>query len=225
MSPDFDPAPIKLVVFDFDGVILESAHIKTEAFPDLFADYPQHQAAIRAYHLAHQGVSRYAKFEWIYANLLREALSEQRSQALGERFSELVLEKVMAAPFVPGARDLLDSLQGRMTLAVASGTPETELRGIVERREIGRYFSDVCGAPRTKTEILRSLMVRHDCDSRQTLMIGDANTDYEAARTVGCAFYARIAVDAEPHWDSKTACGGPDLRALVAAFRSAARSS
>lgn len=224
MSVDLYPTPTKLMVFDFDGVILESAGIKTDAFLELFADYPQHQTRVRDYHLEHQGVSRYQKFEWIYANLLKEPLSEQRSKALGERFSELVLAKVMAAPFVPGALELLDVLHGRTLLAVASGTPEVELRGIVEQRGIAHYFSDVCGAPRTKTEILRSLMFRHRCDPQQTMMIGDASTDYEAASEVGCAFYARMVPGTERHWRARAASGGVDLRALAAAFRSAAES-
>ena len=31
---------IKAVIFDFDGVILESADIKTESFKDMVSDYP-----------------------------------------------------------------------------------------------------------------------------------------------------------------------------------------
>ena len=36
----------KAVIFDFDGVILESSNIKTEACLELFEDYPEHRAAI-----------------------------------------------------------------------------------------------------------------------------------------------------------------------------------
>ncbi|GAF78578.1 unnamed protein product, partial [marine sediment metagenome] len=32
---------IKAIIFDFDGVIVESSDIKTEAFRELFQDYPQ----------------------------------------------------------------------------------------------------------------------------------------------------------------------------------------
>src|SRR5690606_22889470 len=38
------------VIFDFDGVILESVKVKTDAFKELFSDYPEHLEAIVAYH-------------------------------------------------------------------------------------------------------------------------------------------------------------------------------
>ncbi len=215
---EFKPGDIRLVVFDFDGVILESADIKTDAFPQLFSDYPQHQVQIRDYHLAHQGVSRFKKFEWIHAQLLKQPLSEARSKALGEQFSALVLRKVLAAPFVPGAVELLQALQGQRLLAVASGTPEGELHDIVERRGLARYFSEVCGTPRGKAEILRGLMSRFGCSPEQTLMIGDANTDFEAAREVACAFHARIAPGTDAEWQARGASGSTDLWPLLKAF-------
>ena len=33
--------PIRVIIFDFDGVIVESVDLKTEAFRILFAQYPQ----------------------------------------------------------------------------------------------------------------------------------------------------------------------------------------
>ena len=42
-------------MFDFDGVILESGDIKTQAFLELFAGYPQFRGTILEYHLGHWG--------------------------------------------------------------------------------------------------------------------------------------------------------------------------
>ena len=44
---------VRAVVFDFDGVIIESGDIKTEAFLELFAAYPEHLPAIKRHHLDH----------------------------------------------------------------------------------------------------------------------------------------------------------------------------
>lgn len=54
---------IRAIVLDFDGVIVESLDIKTRAFRDLFSDYPQHLDKIMSYHLAHNAISRYIKFD------------------------------------------------------------------------------------------------------------------------------------------------------------------
>ena len=58
--------PVKAILFDFDGVIVDSVDIKTIAFKELFSAFPEHSREIERYHLDHLGVSRYQKFEWIY---------------------------------------------------------------------------------------------------------------------------------------------------------------
>ncbi len=56
----------KAIIFDFDGVILESMDVKTKAFALLFKDYPEHLPAVLALHQTHGGMSRFEKFEIIY---------------------------------------------------------------------------------------------------------------------------------------------------------------
>jgi hypothetical protein len=74
----------------------------------MFAHHGAEVAAkVREHHLANLGISRFKKFEWIYANVLQQPLSEAQSQALGEQFSTLALDKILAAPFVPGALEAL----------------------------------------------------------------------------------------------------------------------
>ena len=51
------------LLFDFDGVILESADIKTDAFRELFADQPAHVEEIVALHQRYGGVSRHVTLE------------------------------------------------------------------------------------------------------------------------------------------------------------------
>ena len=61
--------PVGAVVFDCDGVILESMRAKGDAFRQLFDGEPAHQDAIEAFHHAHGGMSRYEKFDRIYADI------------------------------------------------------------------------------------------------------------------------------------------------------------
>jgi len=189
MLEGFDPSSVRAVCFDFDGVILESADIKTDAFADLFADATtQQRAAFVRYHLDHQGISRYEKIRWAYQNLFERPLSQQESEALGQRFSDLALEKILGVPMVEGARELLDCLSGKRPMAVASGTPEGELRSIVDQRGLAPYFVAVHGSPSSKASILTALMAEWKLEPGSVLMIGDASTDHEAANECGTQF-------------------------------------
>ena len=50
--------PLRGVFFDFDGVVLESAQIKTEAFRDLYSGLPELLPRILQYHQQNVGISR-----------------------------------------------------------------------------------------------------------------------------------------------------------------------
>ena len=81
---------IDTVIFDFDGVILESVSVKTDAFRSLFSFVPDHIDEIIEYHLSHGGVSRFDKFRFIYQDILKKDLSEEQFNFLSEEFAKLV---------------------------------------------------------------------------------------------------------------------------------------
>lgn len=181
---------IRAAVFDFDGVVLESADIKTAAFRRLFDD---DERAV-AYHLKHAGVSRYVKFRHITTEILGRPYTDEDERRLGARFSQLVLEEVLRCPFVPGARELLQRRCAELPLFVASGTPEEELQDIVRRRELDDLFTGVYGTPPTKGEILRRVLADHSLDGAEVVMVGDATTDLQGAREAGTRFVGRVPV-------------------------------
>ena len=207
---------IRAIVFDFDGVVLESADVKTDAFVELYTEYgPDVVARVRAHHLENLGISRFKKFEWIAANVLGTHLSESDSKALGERFSALALHKVLTVPFVPGATATIPMLRERCATYVASGTPEEELRMIVARREISPWFDEVHGTPREKPVILRDLMERFALEREQILFVGDGMSDYKAAREVGVEFLARDTPALHEDWLKLGVRRVPDLSSLL----------
>ncbi|MCR6644454.1 MAG: HAD-IA family hydrolase [Terricaulis sp.] len=188
MTPSFYDR--EAVFFDFDGVIVDSFHVKTRAFAALYADdYPEIVEDVIAYHNANGGVSRHRKFEYFEGVLLGRAPTPQRLDDLAGRFAEAVVEAVIASPEIEGAERLLADLQAQGTPCyVASGTPEEELKMIVARRRLAPYFRAVRGAPAEKAEILAEFIAAHGHDPARCLMVGDALTDYRAAALVGVPF-------------------------------------
>lgn len=178
------------VFFDFDGVIVDSAPIKTAAFAAMFRPYGREkEEAVVAYHLAHQGISRFEKFRHAYENILHLPLDDRKLTELGGEFSALVLEAVIGAPFMPGALETLAELRSLGIPAyIISGTPEDEMAYIVQQKGISHLFRGVYGTPRKKEEVVGLLLRTGSYAISRCLLIGDSLTDYDAARAHGLCF-------------------------------------
>lgn len=178
------------IFFDFDGVILNSVDVKTKAFAKMFREYgPEVEKKVVEYHLNNGGVSRFDKFRYYYEEILNKPVNEETIKSLSEHFSYLVMDGVLASPFVSGAKETLEVLrENDMFAYVVSGTPDREIRLIVERKGLSKYFKEVHGSPRKKQEICQEIINRENYNSQNCLFIGDAMSDYEAAQKNGICF-------------------------------------
>jgi len=182
------------IIFDFDGVVVESGKIKTQAFADLYRPYGEDIVAkVVQFHNRNGGMSRYRKFRHFQQHYLhRPPLTEAEEKQLDVRFSELVVEAVIAADPVPGALELIRQQAEKIPLFVASGTPDSELKVIVERRGLGPYFKAVYGAPALKKTIIAEILSAYALKPESVLMIGDAIADLEGAQANNIAFLGRV---------------------------------
>jgi phosphoglycolate phosphatase-like HAD superfamily hydrolase len=182
------------IIFDFDGVVVESGDIKAQAFAELYRSHGETiaQAAV-AYHRANGGMSRYLKFHYFQQHLLNQPpLTPEEEQELDQRFSQLVMNAVIACQPVPGAETLIRKTANNIPLFVASGTPENELRVIVERRGLSPYFTEVRGSPTLKETLIADILSAYTLVPERVLMIGDALVDYESAQHNNIAFLGRV---------------------------------
>jgi beta-phosphoglucomutase len=185
------PCPLDAVILDFDGVVLESVGVKTEGFRDLFSFTPEHVDEIVDYHRRNTGVSRFDKFRHIYREILKEPLTDEQFRLLSDRYAELVVEGVVASPFVPGAREFLAAWHGKIALFVVSASPRDELGSIIKRRGLTPCFRRVYGAPTKKEEAIREILGMTGSSPERTLFVGDAVNDLSAARAAGVRFAGR----------------------------------
>ncbi len=181
------------VVFDFDGVLVESANVKTWAFGRLYAKYGEKIAQqVIDYHQSHAGISRFVKFKVWQEELLGLPYTEAEGVRLSLEFSRLVMDAVVAAPYVPGAQEFLETYHQKLPLYIASGTPEAEMQEIVHKRNMAQFFRAVYGAPATKGEILAEVVRQEGYNPDRVLMVGDALADLQGAQEVGTCFIGRV---------------------------------
>jgi phosphoglycolate phosphatase-like HAD superfamily hydrolase len=183
---------IKTILWDFDGVIAESVNVKTEAFRELYIPFGKDVSdKVVEHHLAHGGVSRFEKFKIYHNDFLGVNISEEEVQKLAGQFSDLVMKKVIASPYIEGVKDFLENNNDKYQFYVISGTPDDEMKKIVIEKGLNHLFLEVMGSPKTKTQWINELVEDGKIEIETSVFIGDATTDYKAACNTGTKFVLR----------------------------------
>jgi phosphoglycolate phosphatase-like HAD superfamily hydrolase len=180
-----------VVVFDFDGTLVDSNEIKSVGFNHAFADREECVAAVAEVLASHKRLTR---LEIVAALVDRiEGLSrEQHQQEAARRvalYSAWVEERILAKAKLSPAGELLERWHARASLYVCSLTPREYLATIVERAGWQKYFVALAGAPVRKSEMLRATAARHGLKPHDVLMVGDSADDEAAASDAQTSFF------------------------------------
>jgi phosphoglycolate phosphatase-like HAD superfamily hydrolase len=180
--------PFTTVVFDCDGVILDSNRIKTDAFRSVALRFGADVAeALVQFHVQHGGVSRYRKFEHLLVNILGQAGDERDVVTLARAYGECVYRELLQCDIAPGLHELRKATADKAWMVV-SGGDEIELRSVFKARGLDVLFErGVHGSPATKDVILQREL-SSDNLKRPALFVGDSRYDHEAAQRAGLQF-------------------------------------
>lgn len=171
----------RTIIFDCDGVVLNSNKIKTQAFYDVAISYGHDPAReLIEYHLKNGGVSRYSKFEYLITKILKKPLKMREFDGLIKRFSRKVKHALYACEVAEGLADL----KLRTPIAnwlIVSGGDQNELREVFKKRELEQFFDGgIFGSPDDKITIINKQL--HDKNILYpALFIGDSQYDYTSA--------------------------------------------
>jgi len=172
----------KNFIFDFDGVLTESVHIKTQAFYQLYKQYGKEIAEkVVAHHEANGGMSRFEKFPYYHQTFLNIDLNENDVDKLSNDFSKLVIDAVVDADEVPGTLWFLKKYRKVCKYWIASATPTDEINEIAKKRGISEYFTTIYGSPEKKSSIVKNIIKKNELIINETVFFGDARSDYKAA--------------------------------------------
>lgn len=172
----------KSVIFDFDGVLVDSIPVKARGFSALFEAFGKDiQTRVYEHHLEHGGMTRSEKIKLYYNDFLHMDITDGQLARFCDDFSKIVVDKVVRADEIPGAGEFLNSVCKYSDLYINSATPDEELKIILNRRNLMHFFSGVFGSDSSKTENLQHIMEAYQYAPEDCVFIGDAASDYRAA--------------------------------------------
>jgi phosphoglycolate phosphatase-like HAD superfamily hydrolase len=178
----------KSVVFDCDGVLLNSNKIKTQAFYNVALRYGEKPAQLLVdYHVRNGGVSRYKKFVYLLTAVLGKDLCQIELDLLLAGFAEEVKKRLMVCEVADGLYELREKTQN-VRWHVVSGGDQDELRDIFLRRSLTHLFDGgIFGSPDTKEQILQREIKRGNIKT-PACFLGDTQYDFKASKAVGLNF-------------------------------------
>lgn len=163
------------ILFDVDGVIIDSFDIKEQAFKDIYKRY----GVENKIDISKGGRSRYEKFTYFHKEWLDINLKKEDLESLCNEYGDLVFEKVLTAEFIEGVKQFIERKYKLIDLYIVSGTPEAELRRLLEQLGLTNFFKSIHGPSDEKYIIIKKIV--KDGKYKRALYIGDQQTDYENA--------------------------------------------
>jgi phosphoglycolate phosphatase-like HAD superfamily hydrolase len=203
----------KTIVFDCDGVVLDSNVVKTEAYfrtaKNLGATDAQAQALVD-YHVKLGGISRYHKFDWYLREVLHKPVTEAAVQVLLDAFSKELEEGLMQCDLAKGLFDLREKTDANWL--ILSGGDQQEIRALFDKRKIARMFDGgLFGSPDNKDEVLAREKANGNIQL-PALFIGDSKYDHQAATKAGLDFVFLSDWTEVPDW--RTYCAENNIVAV-----------
>lgn len=169
------------LIFDCDGVILNSNKIKTKGFHKVasqFGDEPANRLV--QYHLRNGGISRYQKFNYLFSEILGLSPLQTDIDRLAKEYGEYVFNSLLHCEVVSGLKELRDELVDS-TWMIVSGGDQVELNKIFAKRGLATLFDGgIFGSPETKEEIIKRERARGNI-RLPAIVLGDSRYDHIAA--------------------------------------------
>lgn len=171
---------IKLIISDFDGVILDSEVNKQKAFRNCFSIFPTHLQEFLSYNKEHYHLNRYQKIEFFLKNILKYE-DENLKRWLQNRLNQLLEKNVLDSQLIEGALQFLERYSNYSNIYLLSGTPIEQLYKIISKLEIDKYIKKVYSVPPDKNEQLKLILRSNQLQAKEVIYIGDMISDQIAA--------------------------------------------
>lgn len=181
---------IKLIIFDFDGVIITGSndgYIKSyhHALESVGVNLEPEEERRRI--LAHWGKGHVPQLEYLLHETPEKV--DDAVKAWEEYFRNNFRQNLK---FITGAKETIEQLSGKYKLAVISGAHKKMLLEMIEEGNIN-YFSDVISSydfddlakRKPAPYAINMLVEKYGLSKDEILSIGDDRTDVEMARSAG----------------------------------------
>ena len=177
------------IIFDFDGVIINSHKIKTKAFFLTFKSYGKTIANdSQKFHEKNIGKSRYYKFKFIFKKYLKKKIKKNEIKILDENYDNFTKNKIQKLKPSKHLLDFLKKNKNIFNFYISTGTPQKKIIEILKKIKLIKYFKKIYGGPKSKTSHISEIKKNR----LKTIFIGDSYEDFLASKKTKTLFVLKL---------------------------------
>jgi HAD superfamily hydrolase (TIGR01549 family) len=181
----------KNILFDFDGVILDSMPIRESGFRKIFEKFSSELVdKLIKYHEINGGLSRFVKIKYFFEELLKKEITNEEIYDFANKFSEIMRNELPKKKYlIQDTVHFIENNYKKFNMHIVSGSEEKELNYLCEKLNMKKYFKSIKGSPTPKAELVYNLLKKNKYSFNETILIGDSINDYAAAKSNNLRFY------------------------------------
>ena len=184
---------IRAIVFDFDGVILDSNEIRSRTYFDIFSGIQNSGDFVRQSLEENSKRTRYGVVRAILEKLKDRGLVEfsdldGETEKYVEEYNRVTEELVSQANEIKGATTAVKTLSRRYPLYIITGTIQSSIDIVLKNIALGSCFRKVYGGYPDKVEGFTKFIEDTELDPKSVVFIGDGKLDHACARHFGSNF-------------------------------------
>lgn len=183
----------KRFIFDFDGVIADSNHIKEVAIKkaSLIVKNKELRDDFINFFVNNNGLTREFK--------IFKYFGEQEGMFVLKNYEDLLKKTFYSCPLIEGIENFLGQLKSlNKNLIILSGANENEVRKYLIQRNLIDKFEVVLGGPESKKSNFEKLSYEE-----KTVFFGDSKLDYDLAKNYKLDFVFVYGASAMKSWKTE----------------------
>lgn len=167
-------APQKIVLFDFDGVLVETFEM---CFALSLRQYP--------------GIDRDTYRDFFDGNVYEAIAKREKELPRREQFDyfEVYQPLLMKHAPVKGIQKMLHALASKHPLIIVSSTINSPIQDYLSMHNLSKYFAEVLGSDFEKSKVkkIQDVINRYGVDAKNAVFVTDTLGDIREAEKVGVA--------------------------------------